>query len=158
MHRLVAVAVLIIACVFLATCRQQFPCNHHLRHNAMFFEHCECRYSDWTEWAIPENAITVAVPANQCPSEKAWPEERWQKVISGYQCEHKREERHICKLCNNHECNGYRHTILASFIKIFPSSYCVMHIIPNVKKVYLHVALLYSMQVSLTCLKRSLWH
>ena len=70
----------------------------------MFFEHCKCRYSDWTDWTIPENATFIAVPSYQCPSGMAWPEERWQKVISGYECEDEREERHLCKLGNNHAC------------------------------------------------------
>ena len=105
MHCLVAVLILTITWFSVATFRLQFSCDHHLQQNvnySKFFEHCKCRYSDWTEWVIPENAISVAVPSQKCPSEMAWPEERWQKVISGYECENKREERHICKLCNNH--------------------------------------------------------
>ena len=84
-----------------------FSCDHYLRQNAnfsLFFEHCECRYGDWTEWTIPVNATSIAVPSYQCCSGMAWPEERWQKVIGGYECEDKREERHmLCKLCKNQE-------------------------------------------------------
>ena len=79
---------------------EPFPCDHYLRQYAKFslsFEHCECRYSDWTEWTIPENATSIVVPSNQCRSEMAWPEERWQEVISGYKCKPLYEERHICK-------------------------------------------------------------
>ena len=100
MHRLVAVLVLTIAWFSVAT-RSEVPCDHYLREDPFFsyyFEHCKCRYTDWTEWTIPENATSVAVPSHQCPSGMAWPEERWQKVISGYECEDiKRDERHICK-------------------------------------------------------------
>ena len=99
---------------------QPFPCNHRLRQSANFspfFEHCVCRYSNWTEWTIPVNATSVAVPSYQCPSEMAWPEERWQKVISGYECEDKREERHIlCKLWNKQWVIGMYNT---SYVVIY---------------------------------------
>ena len=106
MHRLVALSIVLTAAWFsVATCRLQFPCDSRWRGVAgfsMFFDHCQCRYSNWTDWTIPENATSVVVPSDQCPSGMAWPEERWPKIISGYECEDiKREERHVCKLiCN----------------------------------------------------------
>ena len=78
----------------------QLPCNSTLRNFpvlAHYFEHCECVYSNWTEWATPNNAISITVPRNQCDSEMARPEERWQTVISGHECgDNKREERYTC--------------------------------------------------------------
>ena len=102
MHSLIAVSVAVVALFAVATCQFQLPCDSLLQsipEFSQFFAHCECNYADWTEWATPENALSIAVPLNQCPSELARPEERWQRVIGGYvyECEERREERYICK-------------------------------------------------------------
>ena len=64
-----------------------------------------CRYSDWTEATPLVNATPIAVPYEQCPSEKAILGERWQRAItSGYQCtqtqcqecQDRRGEIHLC--------------------------------------------------------------
>ena len=105
--RLVAVAVLTIGWCCAVTCIPQKPCDDPMRRipfYSILFKHCKCRYSDWSEWTIPQNVTSVAVPTHQCPSKMAWPEERWRKVISGYECEDIKEERHICKLYNMKPC------------------------------------------------------
>ena len=99
MIRLEAISVIAIAWFAVATCQIQFPCDSLLRHLpafSQFFAHCECQYTNWTEWATPVNASPIPVPRNQCNSTVARPEERWRTVISGDECEDTRDERHIC--------------------------------------------------------------
>ena len=100
MHRIAASVTVGLTLITVATCQFRLPCDSGLRSYSILaplFAHCECVYSNWTEWANPINAISIPVPRNQCDSGMARPEERWQTVISGYECENNRSEvRHIC--------------------------------------------------------------
>lgn len=94
MHRLAASALIVLAWFTVAA--SQRSCNSQLRFLPQFrhlFRHCECQYSEWTEWA----PVEAGVPASQCPTGKAMLEERRQVVISG-DCEDKTEEAYLCKL------------------------------------------------------------
>ena len=95
MHRLAVSAV--VAFAFITVAASQLPCNSQLRLSPSFshlFTHCECSFSEWTDWTVIR---TQPVPSSQCPSEKALTEERRQRVVSGSNCDEKREERVVCK-------------------------------------------------------------
>ena len=89
----------VVAWLTVATCHVQLPCYSPLRifpSLAMFFEHCECVYDEWTDVAPSPNAAPTTVSADQCRSELAKPAERWQLATSGYECENITEETYIC--------------------------------------------------------------
>ena len=76
-----ALAVMVMACLTVAT--GQLPCDSVLRRLPSFshlFAHCECLYSQWTDWVAINR---TAVPTSQCPSGSALKRERRQVVISG---------------------------------------------------------------------------
>ena len=94
MYHLAASAAIAFTWFTMAT--SQLPCNSQLRLIPVFsylFTHCECSYSEWTEW-VPISSTPV--PSTQCPSERALTEERRQRVLSG-DCDDRTEEKVICK-------------------------------------------------------------
>ena len=96
MHGLAASAAVALAWLTVAACR--LPCDSQLRLLPVFaprFKHCDCSYSEWTEWAPIKS---TPVPRSQCSSGKALTEERRQRVLSGKNCKEKREEKMLCKL------------------------------------------------------------
>ena len=96
MYRLAASAAVALALFAVATCRE-LPCNSQLRlisRLSHLFTHCSCSYSEWTEWAAIRS---TPVPRSQCPSGKALTEERRRRVVSGHNCDERREEKVICK-------------------------------------------------------------
>ena len=95
MHRLAASAAVALAWLTVATC--QLSCNSQLRLLPAFahlFTHCDCSYSEWTEW-VPISSTPV--PRSQCSSGRALTEERRQRVLSGENFDERREENVICK-------------------------------------------------------------
>lgn len=83
----------VMVCLFACSLATTFPCDHPLRHYPTFsnyFTHCECRRSEWTEWAI-----TGTTNASVCPSGRAVIEERRQTVVSG-DCEEIVERNATC--------------------------------------------------------------
>ena len=80
-----------------ATCH--LSCDSQLRLLPQFadlFTHCECGYSEWSEWT----ALRVTeVPTSQCESGKALTEERNRTVVdySTNDCNETTEERTVCK-------------------------------------------------------------
>ena len=96
MHRLAASAAVALAWLTVAACR--LPCDSQLRLLPVFaprFKHCDCSYSEWTEWAPIKS---TPVPRSQCSSGKVLTEERRQRVLSGKNCKEKRQEKMLCKL------------------------------------------------------------
>lgn len=74
----------------------QLPCDSVLRRlptYAYLFTHCDCLYSDWTDWVAINR---MAVDVSQCPSRSALIYERKQLVISG-ECDDIEENSTICE-------------------------------------------------------------
>ena len=95
MHRLAASAAVALAWLTVATCH--LSCNSQLRLLPAFahlFTHCDCSYSEWTEW-VPISSTPV--PRSQCSSGRALTEERRQRVLSGENFDESRDENVICK-------------------------------------------------------------
>ena len=105
MFSLSASATITFALLTVATCQRsctscggqyQLPCDNQLRllpEFAHLFTHCDCTYSEWSEWSIIRS---TSVPQYQCDSERALIEERRRTVLNG-SCEQGQEERTICK-------------------------------------------------------------
>ena len=80
--------------------RRQLPCTHPLRISVPeLFTHCNsapCTYGGWSSWErIPRNETTV--PQSQCPSGKAYTEERTRPTTGSGCNQPVRETRRICK-------------------------------------------------------------
>ncbi len=77
------------------------PCHSKLRFRRPdLFKHCECTYSDWSEWEPVPNTIGTDV-SSTCESGQAFNETR-RKMAIGEGCEEGAENRTICKF----ECLG----------------------------------------------------
>ena len=64
-------AVLAFSCFTLVNCQVQFPCDHILRHFpglSGFFEHCLCRYGDWSDVVPLTDVQLIPVPLSECES------------------------------------------------------------------------------------------
>ena len=92
--------------------RRQLPCTHPLRISApSLFIHCnsatiQCKYNKWSSWVKIPNSV-VSVPVSQCPSTKAYKEERTRTISVGSGCtEPLRETQSIC------EFEGYPNVLL----------------------------------------------
>ena len=82
----------------------QLPCDSVLRRLpafAHYFTHCDCLYSEWTEWDV---VSSHTVNYTQCSSEKALTMQRRQIVISG-DCDDITENDTICK-CMHGPCDN----------------------------------------------------
>lgn len=75
----------------------QLPCSSQLRIIfPQFFTHCECHYSEWSEWVVNTTTV-VDVPTYQCLNGWVLIETRTQIAV-GQGCSDRKESRHICKL------------------------------------------------------------
>ena len=71
-------------------------CDSRLRIlRPQWFKHCDCSYSDWSEWESVPNTIGTDV-SGTCESGQAFIETRRQMAI-GEGCEEQAENRTICK-------------------------------------------------------------
>ena len=62
--------------VFIATSQQSLPCDSLYRlYRPDLFQHCNCPYSDWSEWEIVEGSV-VNVLKSACPTGQAYTERR----------------------------------------------------------------------------------
>ena len=94
MHRLVVSVIVVTA--GLTAVSGQLPCTSALRRLPQFghlFAHCDCTYSDWTDWYPIER---IAVPTSQCPSAHVFKMERVQHAL-GDSCADKKEHYDMCK-------------------------------------------------------------
>lgn len=94
MRHLAVSAAVTIAILAMANC--QLPCTSQLRLNpalSHLFTHCQCTYSEWSEWAAISSA---PVPTRQCPSGRVLTEERRQRAPIRT-CADLVEERNVCK-------------------------------------------------------------
>ena len=83
----------VIAFAWLTVVTSQLPCNSQLRLVPSFahlFTHCECSYSEWTEWSVINS---IEVPLSQCDSGRELIEQR---ILTG-DCDDRMEERNVCK-------------------------------------------------------------
>jgi hypothetical protein len=111
--------------------RLQLPCSHSLRIVApQLFTHCGngsvCTYTHWGSWNTVPNSV-VPVPVGQCPSGKAYAEER-SRTAMGSGCPGPlRETQTVCEchilcMCFVLQCN------LQTFgINIEGPQYCSLH-------------------------------
>jgi hypothetical protein len=86
----------VIALTWLTMVTSQLPCDSVLRRlpeYAHYFTHCECSYSEWTEW---EAISSHTVNHTQCSSGTALTMERRQIVVSG-ECDDISESNIVCK-------------------------------------------------------------
>ena len=60
-----------------------------------WFAHCNCSYSDWSEWQLVEESV-VDVPTSQCDSGQAYSESRTRSAL-GDGCNLETQKRMICK-------------------------------------------------------------
>lgn len=72
------------------------PCDSNLRivlpH---LFSHCECQFSEWSEWEnVPDTVVNVSTAV--CNSSQAYDERRTRSAI-GQMCEPVSETRQVCK-------------------------------------------------------------
>ncbi len=76
----------------------KLPCKSRLRFlRPNLFKHCECTYTDWTEWEMVPNTLGKDVSAmGICESGEAFTETRMQ-VALGENCEMRVENRSMCK-------------------------------------------------------------
>ena len=89
-------SVMVVLAGFTLVSSIQLSCDHILRRlpsYAYLFTHCNCLYSNWTEWvAINRTAVNIS----QCSSGSALIYERKQLVISG-ECDDRKENTTICE-------------------------------------------------------------
>ena len=80
--------------------RRELPCTHPLRISAPeLFTHCDiapCTYGSWSSWERVLGNVS-SVPQSQCPSGKAYTEERTRPTTGSGCNETVRETRRICE-------------------------------------------------------------
>lgn len=80
--------------------RRKLPCTHPLRIRVpSLFTHCNsipCKYGKWSSWVKTPNSV-VSVPVSQCPSAKAYKEERTRTSVGRGCTEPLRETQSICE-------------------------------------------------------------
>ena len=125
---LLLVILMTVQCILLAlsvpTVRQRraLPCTHPLRISAPeLFTHCSsapCTYGSWSSWERVLGNVT-SVPQSQCPSGKAYTEERTRPTTGSGCNQLTRETRRIC----NHD--NYLHAFLP-LLQVFFSYYGII--------------------------------
>lgn len=72
----------------------QLPCNSQLRillpH---LFTHCECKYSDWSDWEHVPNSVATDATGN-CSSGESYEEKR---TRSAFGCQTEEETQSVCE-------------------------------------------------------------
>ena len=85
-----------IFCVVLHDLHAGLNCNSTLRRiRPDLFEHCDCKYSGWTDWEQVPNTLGPDL-SGKCKSGKAYQEKRRQYSIGG-SCSDKEETQSMCK-------------------------------------------------------------
>ena len=99
--------ILFASSVLIARQRRQLPCTHPLRISVPeLFSHCDstpCTYGSWSLWQRVPGNVTI-VPQSQCPSGKAYTEERTRPTTGSGCNEPTRETRRICEHKYSHAC------------------------------------------------------
>ncbi len=98
--------VLFAAAIAIGSTTAYLPsCNSRLRFLLpKWFKHCDCTYSDWSEWEPVPNTIGTDV-SSTCESGQAFNETRRQMTV-GESCQERAENRTICKFECLHACMG----------------------------------------------------